>query len=128
MIKFVDAMKRGDSDKRVDEVLQAGKRDMKRHFPVDEKYYGTEEGVAVKELVVEELKKKQERPKSKKKVAAEKSPTTPTQPTMLNESNAPQREGADAGMSATTASAIALATVGTAAVAASILLGGGRSR
>ena len=129
MVKFVDALKRGDVDTRLDEMLQAGKQDMKRHYPVDEKYYGTEEGVAAKERIQEELKSKQERSKAKKKVAAGESATTATAKaaSSLTESNAPRKEG-NTGIPATTISAIALATVGTAAVAAAVLLGGGRSR
>ena len=60
MVKVVGALTRGDvsKDKRIDEMLHAGRGDMKRHYPVDEKYYGTEEGLAAKERIQEELKRK----------------------------------------------------------------------
>ena len=125
MVKVVEALKRGNvsKDKRIDEMLHAGKGDKKRHYPVDEKYYGTEEGIAAKERIQEELKMKQ----AKKKAAAGDSAST-TKAAMSTESGSPRGEDAVVGMSTRTISAIALATVGTAAVAAALLLGGGRSR
>eukprot|EP00548_Thalassiothrix_antarctica_P005043 CAMPEP_0194133196 /NCGR_PEP_ID=MMETSP0152-20130528/3468_1 /TAXON_ID=1049557 /ORGANISM="Thalassiothrix antarctica, Strain L6-D1" /LENGTH=172 /DNA_ID=CAMNT_0038828463 /DNA_START=23 /DNA_END=541 /DNA_ORIENTATION=+ len=56
MLKFLDAVKKGETDKRIDEVLRAGKGKMKRQHRVDERYYGTEEGLRAKEEVIEEIK------------------------------------------------------------------------
>jgi hypothetical protein len=125
MVKVVGALTRGDvsKDKRIDEMLHAGRGDMKRHYPVDEKYYGTEEGLAAKERIQEELKRK----RAKKKVAGGNSASS-TKATMSTDGHSARGDEAVAAMSTRTISAIGLAAVGTAAVAAAVLLGGGRSR
>lgn len=120
MVKFMDALKRGEPDQRLDEVLQAGKGGMKRHYPVDEKLYGTEEGIATKKRIEEELKNKQPKKKKRKKKAGGES----KKKAKSDES----KPSAEEGMSTTKKSAVAAAVVGTAAVAIGLLFGGGRSQ
>ena len=121
-VKFMDGLKRGDSDERLDEILRAGKGEMKRHYRVDEKYYGTEEGIAAKKRVEQELKeearKKKERRKKRSASDSKKDEEEST------ESKNSSHE--DTSMSTTTKSAVAVAVVGAAAVAVGLLFGGGR--
>jgi hypothetical protein len=80
MVKFFAAMKDPslnlEQEQKMKEVLYGGKGDKKRHYAVDEKLYGTEEGVG-KRLEAEEevvkngkVKKKRKKKKKKKKKAA----------------------------------------------------------
>lgn len=89
----------------MDEVLQGGKGGMKRLYQVDEKLYGTQEGVETKKRVEAELAKKRERQKRKKAARG---------------IDGSQKET----VSSTTTKSIVGLTV--AAVIASVLFGGGR--
>jgi hypothetical protein len=120
-VKFMDGLKRGESDERLDEMLRAGKGGMKRHYRVDEKYYGTEEGVAAKKRVEEELKEQARKRKERRKKRDAESKKDEKKST---ESENPSHEHTS--MSTTTKSAVAVAMVGAAAVAVSLLFGGGR--
>lgn len=120
MVAFMTALKKGEvPDERMDDVLHAGKGDMKRHYKVDGRFYGTEEGVAAKKRMEEELRLgKKKRKKKKKKAAAEakaaveEAKVVPPPPPTSN----------------TTKSVVALGVVGAAAAVATIFMGGGRSR
>jgi len=73
MHKFLDALKRGESNEQMDKVLRAGNGGMKRLNAVDERYYGKEEGLRVKKKVVGELEEKRKgRKNMMKKGNAEK--------------------------------------------------------
>lgn len=66
MVKFFEAMKNQndpDQEQKMQQVLYGGKGDIKRHYAVDEKLYGTEEGAKL----AEEAKKQKEVPAKKKK-------------------------------------------------------------
>lgn len=71
MVKFFQAMKNPNTDPNHDvklqEVLKGGRGDKKRHFAVDKKLYGTEEGVQKRKEAEEEVEKKQEKKKAMKK-------------------------------------------------------------
>lgn len=108
MVKFMDSLKKGEGDKRMDKVLQGGKGEMKRLYRVDEKLYGTQEGVDTKKRVEAELAQKRERKKKKKKAAAgdELQAETPS-------------------LSTSTKTAVGLAVVSAVAV---VFFGGGRGQ
>jgi hypothetical protein len=57
----------GAMDNKIDSVLKGGKGEMKRHYAVDEKLYGTAEGVAERKRMEKELKR-QKREKKKKRL------------------------------------------------------------
>jgi hypothetical protein len=119
----MDGLKRGESDERLDEVLRAGKGEMKRQYRVDERYYGTEEGLAAKTRVGEELKEQARvRKERRNKQSGGKSTKAETEST---ESDKSSRK--DASMSTTTKSAVAVAVVGATAVTVGLLFVG-RSR
>jgi hypothetical protein len=66
MVKFFESMKNHndpDQEKKMRQVLYGGKGDIKRHYAVDEKLYGTEEGAKL----AEEAKKEKEFPTKRKK-------------------------------------------------------------
>ena len=85
MTSFFQAMKdpnkNSEHEARMREVLSGGKGSMKRHYAVDEKLYGTEEGVAKRkeaEKEQEERKKRAlEKRKKKKKSGKEKKDEIP---------------------------------------------------
>jgi hypothetical protein len=58
MVKFFAAMKdpsaNPEQEKKMQEVLYGGKGDIKRHYAVDEKLYGTQEGVETRRKIAEE--------------------------------------------------------------------------
>ena len=115
MVKFVEAIKLGQVDERMDEMLREGKGKMKRQFAVDEKYYGTEEGLAAKERIQNELQL--ERTKKERAKAANDPPALPPQVDSDTVND----------MSATTKSALAAAALGSVAAVAAILVGSWRS-
>lgn len=61
MVKFFAAMKdpsaNPEQEKKMQEVLYGGKGDIKRHYAVDEKLYGTQEGVETRRKIAEEEQK-----------------------------------------------------------------------
>lgn len=72
MVKFFDAMKTHSDpqqEQKMRLVLNGGRGDIKRHYAVDEKLYGTEEGAKMAE---EAMKKSSMSKKKKKKNKSEK--------------------------------------------------------
>ena len=75
MVKFFQAMKdpndHPEQDKKMMQVLHGGRGDIKRHYAVDEKLYGTEEGVVKKkeaeEVLLQDVGEKQKKKLKKKK-------------------------------------------------------------
>mmetsp|Transcript_19577 Transcript_19577/g.24690 ORF Transcript_19577/g.24690 Transcript_19577/m.24690 type:complete len:214 (+) Transcript_19577:94-735(+) len=75
MVKFFQAMKdqnnNPEHDKKMMSILQGGRGDIKRHYAVDEKLYGTEEGVMKKkeaeEAMMQDLEEKKQKRMEKKK-------------------------------------------------------------
>ncbi len=71
MVKFFQAMKNPDAnpehDKKLQEVLRGGKGDQKRHFAVDDKLYGTEEGVQKRKEAEEQLELEKKKAANRKK-------------------------------------------------------------
>lgn len=66
MVKFFESMKNHndpEQEKKMRQVLYGGKGDIKRHYAVDEKLYGTEEGAKL----AEEAKKEKELPTKRRK-------------------------------------------------------------
>jgi hypothetical protein len=60
----------GAVDSQLDSVYKAGKGEVKRHYAVDPKLYGTAEGVAERKRVEAELKDQKRQMRKKKRLAA----------------------------------------------------------
>jgi hypothetical protein len=119
MVAFMTALKKGEvPDERMEEVLHAGKGDMKRHYKVDGRFYGTEEGVAAKKRMEEFLKQGRKKRKKKKKNAA--ATKEPVEKEVVVSTPPPT--------STATKSVVALGVVGAVAAVATLFLGGGRSQ
>lgn len=132
IVDFVVNAKNGSAlgafrEKQIDELLRAGKGDKKRHYRVDERYYGTAEGLEAKERVVKTLQKKEKKKKKAKKKRRKKA-------VEVENGDAPhqsQRIGQDESTGTILAEVSPIATiaaVGVVAAIAGVLLGAGRSR
>lgn len=116
-------------DDRVEEVLHGGKGVKKRLHEIDEKLYGTAEGVAEKKRMEDELKEQKKRRKLKKRQAEEK----PEQPIAVeHDKNAPKPEESSSSSPSWTrkiepGSVGLVVVVATVAAAVGFLAGGGRS-
>lgn len=139
MVKFMNALKRGENDERMDEVLHAGKGEMKRHYKVDGRFYGTEEGVAAKKQMEDELRNKKKEKKKKKEAAAAAAAAVTLaakgEPQSTSDGSGSETgdtavavEDTDVVSSGTTESVVAIALIGALASAAILLVGGGRSQ
>ena len=110
-------------ESQLDAVLRGGKGDIKRLHHVDQKLYGTAEGVAEKKRVIEELeeekKKRKKRKKRRKKKELEAAAKT-TEHTQKGETPKFSMPNVEAKQVAT------VAVVATIAAAAGFLLGGSR--
>jgi hypothetical protein len=62
--------KDGSVDSQLDSVYKAGKGEMKRHYAVDKKLYGTAEGVAERKKVYAEMNEQKRQMKEKKRQRA----------------------------------------------------------
>jgi len=65
----------GAVDSQLDSVLKSGKGAMKRHYAVDEKLYGTAEGVAERKRMEDALKKRQRAQRRKKRAGGSEAET-----------------------------------------------------
>ena len=76
MVKFFQAMKDPSSnteqEAKMMEVLKGGKGDIKRHYAVDDKLYGTEEGVVKRKEAEDELNQIESEKKMKKEKIVKK--------------------------------------------------------
>mmetsp|Transcript_34443 Transcript_34443/g.79524 ORF Transcript_34443/g.79524 Transcript_34443/m.79524 type:complete len:134 (+) Transcript_34443:369-770(+) len=131
-MKFLANVKKGvgsdgSMDERIDEVLHAGKGEIKRHYAVDKRYYGTKEGVEAREQIEKEMSEKQQQHKKRKAKKKKQKPGASKTQAETGGPEAPSsRGGSDAGNSTIPNSVVTVAAVG--ALAAIVLLGGGGSR
>jgi hypothetical protein len=109
MQKFFKGLEKGDAEteRKLSEVMQGGKNDIKRTSAVDTTLYGTEDGVEAKKRYEDEhVKKKQKKQKKSLKEVSEHKRITIDKESVIN-----------------------VAAVGTVAVAiVAFLIGGNRSR
>jgi hypothetical protein len=122
MVNFFAAMKdpsaNPEQERKMNEVLYGGKGDKKRHYAVDEKLYGTEEGLEKRLEAEKTIKLRKKRKKKKKAKAATNDDHTNIQD--LSKQNNDRKFPVEA------KNAAAVGAVGILAVAA-LLLNGKRS-
>jgi len=79
MAKFFEAMKNPESDQaqqqKFNEVLLGGRGEAKRHYAVDQRLYGTVEGVTERKKAEEEIEQKKKK-KIKAKIKSDGTPTS----------------------------------------------------